>query len=471
MAAQPPRSRPSAAGDEAAPTSSFERLLLLLLVVYAPNHSHLFVDLGVRGLNPFNLLLLLSLLTWWRAPRPAAAARGTAPVVAWVLMVTLSLLVSYARGTPHGAEDFVAWKETVSYTLLFFVTYRIARDAATIRSFVVAIAVVTLLVAIELYREAGENPLVTTKRYAGPFGNPNAAGAFLGIFVPMFLAFALHARARARSRALVLLAFLAGLSSVFFTQSRQAFINIAATTTLLGATRNLLAAALAVLMIANYSLWVPDNVINRIAVTTSGSPTGEGEFDSSSETRLMLWDHALRLSARNPLGIGLNRLQDEMQSERENVTDTHNGFLRALVEMGIQGLLSMLVLVLAMLALGIRLVRVARTDEARWFGHAFIAATVGVVFSNLLSSNFYQGAVMANYWVMAALAARAVMLSEAMPGQAATGRASPFARPRGGTAHGPAPLTPASDFSVRASEAMLVALVAGSLFVIKRLTT
>src|SRR5437879_7042228 len=83
-----------------------------------------------------------------------------------------------------------------------------------------------------------------------------------------------------------------------------------------------------------WQVFLPNSVQERITMTY----TEEGELESSAQTRVQLWEDAMQLFHQNPiLGTGFNTYS--YLGRTEKYRDTHNYYLKVLVETGIVGLL------------------------------------------------------------------------------------------------------------------------------------
>jgi O-antigen ligase len=281
-----------------------------------------------------------------------------------------------------------------------------------------------------------------TRRVAAPFGwgvsNANRAAIFLVIFIPLFGAIGMFYRPDFKVRLAALACAGLGVFVLFFTYSRQSYFIIAVLAMLLTLKKNWAMALVIALVLVNFESWAPDTVVQRIMSTeqaeeSSSAPppagAGEGKYDESTESRFIIWAAAGQLIAERPWGIGLNHFKREIgtYAPRYANMDAHNNYVLITTEAGYLGPVSLVVMLLSLLLLGWRTERINTSHEAKILGAAFTLSTLGVVMGNLYGSRFFDGDVMGNYWVFAALCARYVALQREgkIGGKGGEGAAAP----------------------------------------------
>jgi hypothetical protein len=92
--------------------------------------------------------------------------------------------------------------------------------------------------------------------------------------------------------------------------------------------------------------------------------------------------------------------------------DAHNFYILLAAEAGVVAPVFLLLLLASLLLLGRRLALMTDDEEALALGVGFMMATIAVAMGNLYGSRFVDGDVMGNYWIVAALVARAIMIKE-----------------------------------------------------------
>lgn len=418
-------------------------LMLALLILYVPNQGHLPSSLGIVGLNVFNILFALALLVTVLQPAARHAAAGQRPpftgtLVFYYGMLGLALCIAFLRGTPHLLEDIVAYKNLVTYSLLYFLAYYGVRSSGQVRFLLFVVLLVFVIAAIEAIVQGvgyGLHDYAHERRASGPFGddagNSNFAGVFYAIFASFSLGIVLLGKeVPFRYRMLATVAYGIGCLAILATFSRQAFLVIGVTTLLLALRRNPLVAIGVVGFMLAYPLWAPQGVVERISMTQQTTASGRDVLESSAASRYDLWNGALEIVKRNPAGIGLNQFQREVEPylpEWIEARDAQNMYLRFAAEAGFQGLLAFVLVLVAFFRLGLWIRRLDHPPDAKVLGTAFLVSTIAVCMGNMFSSTFAFGEIMANYWVLAGLLSKYYMLAvnEVVPRYAGTETSHP----------------------------------------------
>jgi O-antigen ligase len=202
---------------------------------------------------------------------------------------------------------------------------------------------------------------------------------------------------------------------LLFSYSRGAYVAALGGLVFIGALFN---RKILVLLIVASFFWksiVPISVVERIEMTTS-----EVEHaGSSSESRLSMWQHGIKLFLKNPIGYGLDSVQ--FLGFRKNYSvidvgefrmkrDTHNKYIEFLVEMGLIGI--SLFLYLFYLALKRARAVYTATGDSVFGGLAlgFAASIVSLMIVNLFGDRWTYIPLAAFFWVLWALTTRSFLI-------------------------------------------------------------
>jgi O-antigen ligase len=404
------------------------RALLVAMALYIPYQQYFVDDAGAaRGVNIINVLfgatLLAMLLSGARAGAPAPAR------AAFLLMIAALLwayFIGQAYDSSHWVVDLTVLKNAVMFMLLYFVYYHAARDPLTLHIAFAAILFIATLAAVQAIRQAldyGIGTYAETHRAAGPFApdysGANRAAVYYCMFLPPFVAVALYYRGQLMLRVTAAGGAALLFTAVLFTYSRQAYFILAVLALLMALRRHALLAVIVAIALLSYESWLPEPVLERIAMTEQVDAQGETKLDESTESRFVLWQGAMDLLKERPWGIGLNHFKRQIGrvAPLENM-DAHNHFVLIATEAGLLGLLAMVVLIIALLRLGWNLSR-SDTDEGRLLGVGFMFSVIAMALGNVYGSRFFDGDVMGNFWAMAGLAAALYRQQEAWEEQAA----------------------------------------------------
>ncbi len=397
-------------------------LFLAFIIVYLPFVRHFPIVFEVKGLNVMNLLFFaVVIVVLMRSHRTETPAPLKAHFVFFIIALCLSFVIGQLYDSSTFADDVTALKTNVFYMLFYFAFYHAIKDVATIRTLLAALLFVTVLISVQCIRQGldyGFGNFSESRRASGPFAadyrGANLAAAYFIIFVPIFFAVFLNYRKKLIYRLGALGGLALGLTGVFVTYSRQAYLILAALLLVQAARRNILLGAVLAVLVLSYDAWAPEALIERIQKTQQvDQTTGEQTLDQSTESRFEIWVGAMELIAERPWGIGLNHFQREIGRFVPAYAnyDSHNGFVRVATEAGLLGFLAFVLLLFKMFFLGRRVEQLGATDDAQLFGKAFSISVLGVAASNLFGTRIFDGEVMGNFWIFAALVARFYTLS------------------------------------------------------------
>lgn len=166
---------------------------------------------------------------------------------------------------------------------------------------------------------------------------------------------------------------------------------------------------LLLLLVAFALMWaslVPGAVRDRVLMTYDPN---SGELDRSAEIRLDLWRDAMDLFHTNPmLGTGFNTYA--YMKRVGDYTDTHNLYLKVLVETGMMGLGIFLWLLVKAFGMGWRLFRRADDQFYSALGLGLAAWVICSAAANLFGDRWSYFQINGYLWLLAGLVARALKL-------------------------------------------------------------
>jgi len=409
----------------ATPTGRYDilRLLLIGMIIYIPNQMQFPIEFSIKGLNVINVMFLA---TWFLLARRDIHAK-TPPPLKFPMFFTFFVLVqAFIIGQFYDSsimmEDFTALKNMIFFMLLYFLYYRAVQDVQTIRLLFAVILFVTFVASIQGLRQALDYGIASyneTRRVAAPFGwgvyNANRSAIFFVIYLPLFAAVAMFYRNNAMMRLACYACLALGVFVTFFTYSRQSYFILAMLAMFLTVKKNWVVALLIAVALLNYEAWAPETVVGRIQSTEQAEQpakpvegAGEGKYDESTESRLIIWAAAGELINERPWGIGLNHFKREIgtYAPRYKNMDAHNNYVLITTEAGYLGPLALAIMLIALFALGWRTERMNDSVEAKVLGVAFTMSVLAVAMGNIYGSRFFDGDVMGNFWILTALVAR-----------------------------------------------------------------
>ncbi|MEO8296914.1 MAG: O-antigen ligase family protein [Burkholderiales bacterium] len=395
----------------------FLRALLCATAFYVVEQLHFPFEFTVRGLNVFNILFLLIWLTLLvRGIKNAESTPYKGAFYFLFVMLVWGFIVGFFNDDSSWVADLTELKTSIFYLLLYMLYYRAVQDMRTLKIVLACLLVTAFLAQLEAVREGldyGIGAYNETHRASGPFGNDfwraNSAAAFYVIFVPVAAVFMLALKRGTLLKAALAASVAVGVFGLFVTYSRQGYFILALIFLYMTLRRNPLIAVVLVVVLGSYQSWAPESVIQRIDMTEqTEEASGEQHFDQSTESRIVIWEGAWEMIQDHPLGVGLNHFQRNigMYVPQYRGFDAHNNYIRMTAEASMLATVAMLAVVLCLFRLGWRVEHMDKSDTSRALGLGLQVAVLGVLLSNFYGSRFFDGDVMGNFWILAALVAR-----------------------------------------------------------------
>lgn len=455
--ARPLAATPSPTGAPAPRVGRFDllRLLLIGMIVYIPNQELFKIQFTVKGLNVINVLFLVTLAVLMARD---IHARTAPPLKAPMFFLFAVLVYAFFLGQTYDSslmlEDFTALKNMIFFMLLYFLYFRAVQDLQTVKLLFAVILFVTFVASVQGLRQALDYGITSyneTRRVAAPFGwgvyNANRSAIFFVVYLPLFAGVAMFWRKDARwLRWACYGCLFLGVFVTFFTYSRQSYFIMAVLALYLTFRKNWFVAIAIFVALVNFEAWAPETVTERLLSTEqTEQPTtipadggGEGKYDESTESRLVIWAAAGELIAERPWGIGLNHFKREIgtYAPRYRNMDAHSNYVLITTEAGLLGPVALVWLMLSLLWLGWRTGRLDTAPETRVIGVAYTASVIAVMMGNIYGSRFFDGDLMGNFWILTALVAKYAALVKAaqaeakLAGAGKAAAAGPGGRPR-----------------------------------------
>jgi O-antigen ligase len=162
------------------------------------------------------------------------------------------------------------------------------------------------------------------------------------------------------------------------------------------------------LFLCTWTTLVPGAVQQRVLMTYDG---GSGELDHSAELRVDLWEEAAVGIRSNPLlGVGFDTYA--YTEHLNNYKDSHNYYVKVLVETGIAGLVLILWLLTRTFQMGYRLFRQAKDPFLNSLGLGLAVWVVCSLVANLFGDRWTFLQVNGYMWVLGGMVARGLVLEQ-----------------------------------------------------------
>jgi putative inorganic carbon (HCO3(-)) transporter len=380
-------------------------VFVLLVLVLRPTLDGLHAPGGTSVTDPARVLgvlfVVVSLVWWvmrWLEGRRHPRSMVGLALAGFLAAAALATLGSEAVGT--SAAELARF---VAAALMFFVVDRLCEDTGRpdrVVSAILIAAVVPVTVALA-GPVVGFNRIEVKdriERAIATFSQANPLGHFLTIIALVLVAFVLVRPGRPRRLALLALVPVCLALALTYTRLAWGAAVIGVLVMLWAAGRRRLVPAVVLVLLALAAL-SPD-VGHRIDQLTSSNPTVTGS-ESGVSWRLGQWGDVASLAGTNPVtGIGPRVVEVRLANHQP----PHNDYLRALVELGVVGLLGFLAQLAAMVGVAVGAHRRASGPSARTIALAFAGVVAALIVASAAANLLGQVVIL---WYVYALAAAA----------------------------------------------------------------
>ncbi|HEX2329276.1 MAG TPA: O-antigen ligase family protein [Candidatus Angelobacter sp.] len=301
---------------------------------------------------------------------------------------------------------FSDWK---NYMVLFIIFAIVASTIKTVRQIqiVVLLLCISAFLVCKGYYSAMSGRDLTHFSYevrdGGPLGfaGVNGVATYVAEFMLFLLGLMAYERKKLRKLAMWGLLILAGYC-LLFSFSREAYAGILVGALFLGLLKQRWVLVALVAFLMSWQTLVPTSVQERILMTYDKN---EQQLDTSAQDRVTIWNDAMNLFQQNPaIGIGFDTYK---YLHRVSIyTDTHNYFLKVMVETGVVGLLFFLWVLARMSRIGIGLFRSAKDPFLKSVGLGFTLMMACVFVVNFFGDRWLYVEVNGLLWVALACAVR-----------------------------------------------------------------
>lgn len=325
----------------------------------------------------------------------------------------LSLWIGTALGNappPLWLTDvnFVTWKDYMLIPLIFVAAGLVVEDRRAVKMVIIMTALTLFIIDRSSLLESMSRTWTNfdeDKRSGGPlaFGS-NQTAAFLVQFAMFFWGFAQFiARKKVRFATYILVAIT--ILAAMYTFSRAGYLAILFSVFVLGLLKNRkLLLVLGVFLLFWQSV-VPNAVRERVTMTENSN----GQLEASAQERVDLWENAERSILHSPI-VGNGFATFQLGEHVDNLKDTHNWYVKVMVETGIIGLILAMLLLQQMLSLSYRLFKRAPDPLYRGLGLGLFLATCACIVSNFFGDRWTYVEITGLLWVVVGAAVRSTQL-------------------------------------------------------------
>jgi O-antigen ligase len=312
----------------------------------------------------------------------------------------------------HLSEERIKdWKNFCLMPVLFFVTLNNITDRKWIIR--ILLAMVLSIVLMEYYtvdQIRMFSSLMSREKISGTFQflGPNEVAAFFNLYTTIMIGVFFCLKPSRLAKWLLLVMIFINTFCIAFLYSRGAYLGfvVGLTFVFLFKAKKLL---LPLVLIA--VLWqtvLPEKVIERIKGTTNAY----GQLDESTLRRLYIWEKGIDLYRKSPLvGMGYG----VFRTLGLDLGDTHNIYIKHLVEQGLVGTFIFLMIILCLMRMGYVLYKKGKDDLSKGMGLGLMACQMVLIVNNLFGDRWSYFELNAYLWIFAGLVGRFIVISEHSP--------------------------------------------------------
>lgn len=313
-----------------------------------------------------------------------------------------------------GDDRFADWKNFVEMPILFLVVAAVINTRKQMLTLLALMMLTMLRANLGFYHTVSGRDFSHFSnglRYSGVLGyaGQNGLAAFMAEFLIFLLAIAPAAKGL-WYRILVYASILLSAYCVLFSFSRGGYVGLLGGLIVLGLMKDRKYLVLVVLLGATWQTVVPNAVKERILMTYDGQ-----QVESSANERLELWEDAATIIPEH-LIVGTGFVTYRYLGRSADYLDTHNLYVKVMVETGVVGLCLFAYLLWIITREGIGLFRSSEDPLFQRLGLGLTAMMACVILVNCFGDRWMYQQITAYMWTFLALVCRARII-EAQTGE------------------------------------------------------
>jgi len=309
--------------------------------------------------------------------------------------------------------NFGLWKDYMIIPLVFVATSLVVEDRKAVRMVILITAITLLLIDRSCILDSRTHSWANfdeNKREVGPlvFGN-NLTAAYLALFVMFiwgFLQFISAKKFKLLGYGLVAIT----LYAIMYQFSRGGYLAVLVSVLVLGILKDRKLLVILGVFLLTWQSIVPTAMRERVTMTENPY----GQLDPSAQGRIELWKESWNSFLQSPL-VGNGYATFQYGQHIANLTDTHDWFIKVMVETGVVGLIMYFFLLQQILALGYRLFRRGKDPMYRGLGLGLLLALCSSMVSNCFGDRWTYLEITGPLFVLVAAAVRAAQLTAEAP--------------------------------------------------------
>jgi putative inorganic carbon (hco3(-)) transporter len=322
-----------------------------------------------------------------------------------------------------GDANFVTWKDYMMLPLLLVATALVVEDRRAVKITILLAGFSLLLVDRSSLLESLSHSWVTfdeSKRAAGPIEmGSNELAAYLAQFAMFFWGFA-HFMKRFKVKLIAYGLVALTIVTTLYTFSRGAYLALLVGVLVLALVKDRKLLLLLGVVLLTWQSIVPTAVTQRVTMTRDAN----GQLEMSAQERIDLWTQSRDLFFSSPL-VGRGYATFQFGEHTANLKDTHNWYVKVLVETGVIGGIFALAILGQMFAAGFMLFRKATDPLYQGLGLGLLVAVTSCAIANCFGDRWTYIEINGILWVLVGATLRARELSRQTPEQELAQPAAP----------------------------------------------
>jgi putative inorganic carbon (HCO3(-)) transporter len=309
--------------------------------------------------------------------------------------------------------NFVTWKDYMLLPLVFVAAALVIEDRKALKVVVVITAISLLLVDKASIANSMSRSWATfdeNKREGGPLAlQSNELAAFLAQFGMFFWGFGQFMK-RKKVKMLCYALTAITLFGTMYTFSRGAYVAVLFSVFVLAVVKDRKLLLLLGVFLLVWQTVVPPAVTERVNMTKNAN----GALEASAQERVDLWEQSKQMFLSSPI-VGTGYATFQLGEHVDNLKDTHNWYVKVLVETGLIGGLLAFILLSQMLYASFQLFRKAEDPLYRGLGLGFLVALSSCILANCFGDRWTYLEINGLLWVLMGAVVRANQLTESAP--------------------------------------------------------
>jgi putative inorganic carbon (HCO3(-)) transporter len=302
-------------------------------------------------------------------------------------------------------QNFVTWKDYILIPLVFMAASLVIEDRKAVRTVVILVAVSLMFIDRSSLLESLSRNWANfdeNKRDGGPLGfGSNQTAAFTAQFL-MFVWGVAQFVKRKKFKILFYVLVAVSMIATMYTFSRGAYLAILASVLVLGFLKDRKLLIVLGVFLLTWQTIVPDAVRERVSMTK----TANGQLEASAQERVDLWTNAEQSFLRDPI-FGNGYATFQFGEHVAGLSDTHNWYVKVLVETGLVGFVIALFLVGQTFVVAFSVFRKSTDPLYKGLGLGLFLALCSCVISNCFGDRWTYLEITGLLWVLIAAAIRA----------------------------------------------------------------